>query len=173
MKRSLILLAVLLQMLLLCTCGKEADIRGKLALPVRMTLCEKESGAVFNALIGSDRSEFDFLSPSGIKGVSLVITGTSAKAGCGESTRTLPGTAFPAQELLARAVNAVSGAKGAAGSGEGFYKYSIDETEILVYYDTESGSITSLTAKERGTRYDFTVVNAAEYEEQSYGDSRS
>ena len=134
MKRSLILLAVLLQMLLLCACGKEADIRGKLALPVRITLCEKESGAVFNALTG---------------------------------------TAFPAQELLARAVNAVSGAKGASGSGEGFYKYSIDETEILVYYDTESGSITSLTAKERGTRYDFTVVNAAEYEEQSYGDSRS
>lgn len=172
MKR-IALLTVMMFITLLCACGNEAAIRGRLSLPLRITLCEKESGAVFNAEIGAEQSSFDFLSPERVKDLSLSVSGSGVTAVCGESTRTLKSGAFPAQELLARAVNAVSGANGASGSGEGFYKYSIDETEILVYYDTENGSITGLTAKERGVRYDFTVVTAADNEEQSYGNGRS
>ncbi len=102
-------LTVMMFITLLCGCGNEAEIRGRLSLSPGIVPCEKESGAVSGAGIG----------------------------------------------------------------GDGFYKYSIDETEILVYYDTENGSITGLTAKERGMRYDFTVVTAADNEEQSYGNSRS
>ncbi len=166
MKKCLIFILLLgcIASLSCCNSQKKEDI---IRLPMKITAKLEGSDAVFTADIKENSCDIVFDGNHALAGTVLHFGEDANTATCGDFTREVKRGIFPAQESLIKALKAVGGNANAGVSTEKGVKYTIDEMTIMVYYDKDTRTLTSIRTEESGRRYDFTVVGLELYEEQS------
>jgi hypothetical protein len=166
MKKCLIFLLLIccVASLSCCNAQKSEDI---IRLPMRITAKLEGSDALFTADIKENCCDIVFDSNHALAGTVLHFGEEVNTATCGDFTREVKRGIFPAQESLIKALKAVGESENTGVSTENGVKYTIDEMTIMVYYDEDTKTLTSIRTEESGRRYDFTVVGLELYEEQS------
>ena len=166
MKRFLVLIMVSLT--LLCGCTAKYEPKDKFALPIKINAKLDGSDTLFTADIRSDGSDFCF-DEGKLKGLTLHFRENGNTIESGDFTRDVKAGIFPAQEAFARAVQLLATCENNGVQQENGMKYTIDETEIMVYYDKDTGLITGIGTEESGRRFDFVIITLEPYEAQSNG----
>lgn len=153
MKKTLICIA--LTMLLLFSCGKGAFENSiAVSLPICVTASLQGSDASFTAEITHECAVVSFEPSHTLAGTVLTISpdGNSVSVGDVLSRKVKKGI-FPAQEALTKAYSALAKLE----KIESDKKYTIDEMDIIVYYDKDSEQITAIETEENGRGFYFCI----------------
>ncbi|MBP5156199.1 MAG: hypothetical protein J6252_06440 [Clostridia bacterium] len=117
-------------------------------------------GTGMRAVIGEETWKISFYAPEACAG--LELRGGRGGDGCELSldgfVRAAGVDAFPVAKLLVSAVYAANGKGKTLAERDGMCEYTIDETDIMVYYDTESGNITAINAERDGKTFEYRVI---------------
>ncbi len=166
MKKNVVLIIMLC--FLFCGCENGADISKRFTLPIKLTVIPDGCNAGFTAYITENGSTVVFEEGHTLSSTELWFSesGNTAKIG-NTLTREIKKGIFPAQESLINAVNLLARTDKKGVADKNAVRYTIDETEIMVYYDKNSDSVTGIETEESGRCFGFTVVSLEPYEEQS------
>lgn len=152
MKKLLSLL--LIPLLLLSSCASSSSKALKnLSLPFNYKL--SFGGVPFFAEISEEKAVLTLENVA----FSLVFEGDKIKAYCGEYEREVCETDFKAPCLLVKTLREV---KNKPSVNKGLLTFALDESELLVYYNEDSGELTRLTIKRKGKEFTFDVISALE-----------
>ena len=171
MKKLSVLFTVIC--LILCGCSLKTPhekVAEAIAIPINITF-EVNSG-VWNAVITADGYTAVLLDGDTAElTLKSGANGTTAEAG--GFTREVDGAMFPAVQRFIKAVRAANNAEALTAESEGLCEYAIDEMQIMVYYDSDSGLITNIGTEDRLWRFDYRVITVGEYEGTGDGEGRS
>lgn len=167
MKKSIFVFAAVLLSVILVSCSESYSPKAKLALPLKITAKTAGSDSAFTAEITEAECRITFSGSEALSKTELLITPEGNKATDGGFTRSVPNGIFPPQETLIRALKLLNSSEANGVESENGIKYTIDETEIMVYYDKTTGVLTGIETEENGRRFKFTVLSLEPYETQS------
>ncbi len=167
MKKLILLLAVIVCALCSCADANAPDI--SISIPVKIMARLENDETVFKAEISEGSSRITFDEKFMADGLELIFSDGKGRATIGKYSREIDPKMFPAQEVFCRAIRIIASENSERSDIENGKKYSLDETVILVYYDTESKSITRIVTEERGRRFDFVIVGIEINESESIG----
>ena len=145
----------------LCSCAHEPPaitVKRALALPFEAEIACGET--VMHACVGEETWKVSFSAPEALCG--LKLRGESGASECEVSldgfVRAAGAESFPVAQLLVNAVYAANGKGETKAEREGICAYTIDETAVMVYYDTESGTVTAVSAEKNGKEFEYRVI---------------
>lgn len=169
MKRIVVFIVMLVA--LFCGCESAADISNRFTLPIKITAVADGSNAEFTAVIKENESRVTFGDGHTLSGTVLRFSDNGNTAEIGATLkREIKSGVFPAQEALINLSKRLAKNDKKGVVSKNTVIYTIDETEIMVYYDKNSDSITRIETEEGERHFGFTVVSLEPYEEQSNGD---
>lgn len=169
MKRAVLFIVMLVA--LFCGCDNASDISARFVLPIKITAVADGSNAEFTAYIQENESKITFAEGHTLSGTVLRFSDNGNTAEIGTTLkREIKSGVFPAQEALINLSKRLAKNDKKGVVIKNTVLYTIDETEIMVYYDKNSGSVTRIETEEGGKHFGFTVVSLEPYEEQSNGD---
>lgn len=153
--------SALLLPFLLCSCARvppAETVKTALRLPLEAEFACGETR--MRVYIAEESWKIGFSAPEAFEGLELRGGGTGN--GCELSldgfVRAVGVYAFPVAGLLVDAVYAANGKGKTKAERDGICEYTIDETDIMVYYDTESGNITAINAERDGKAFEYRVI---------------
>ncbi len=167
MKKALLLLILTLTALSGCTAKYEPG--ESFTLPMKITARLDNSDALFTADVRADGCDITFDEEHVLSGLTLRFREDGNTAGTGDFIRDVAVGTFPAQESFAKAIKLLSACEENGIETENGMKYTIDENEIMVYYDKDTGLITGIGTEESGRSFDFVIITLEPYEAQSNG----
>lgn len=145
----------------LCSCVKTPPaetVKKALCLPLEADFACGGTG--MHAVIDEESWKISFYAPEAFSG--LELRGGRGCDGCELSldgfVRAAGVEAFPAAKRLVSAIYAANGKGKTMAERDGMCEYTIDETVIMVYYDTESGTITAINAEQNGKTFEYRVI---------------
>lgn len=159
--------------LLLCGCaGISPDETVKNALSAPVKLCVECGGARMEALYSDESRYIVFTAPEELAGLKLEFDGRESGAVCGEYSLRCEKGDFPVFDCLEAALDAVNGRGVPTSERAGICEYALDENDIMVYYDEETGLVTEIITKGAAGRFEYRVLSAEKYGRESGGDDR-
>ncbi len=164
MKRILIFILTL-SLILLISCSKEQN-NPNFSIPLKISAKLSGTDVVFTANISEKSCDIVFEEPDELKNVILQFQEDVNIAKVGDFSREIKKNTFPAQESLINALRKIASCAEFT-AWEGGIKYTIDETDIMVYYDRDNGAINRIETEESGRRFCFDVIELEFYETQS------
>lgn len=168
MKKSVFVFAALIAVILV-SCSQSYSPKASLVLPLKLTAKTAGSDSAFTAEMTETECRITFSGSEALSKTELLITPEGNYATDGGFTRSVPNGIFPPQEMLVRALKLLNAHEASGVERENGIKYTIDETEIMVYYDKTTGVLTGIETEENGRRFKFTVLSLEPYETQSNG----
>ena len=172
MKKTVVFFIILFTFL--CGCNNQFEASEYFSLPMQMTVISDGSNTEFIVYIQEDQATVFFEEGHALSGTVLHFSESGNVAEIGTTLKCdIKKGIFPAQESLIKAVSMLSSTEQIGVPKGNAISYTIDETEIIVYYDKNSDSITRIETEEGGKRFGFTVVSLIPDEEQSGSDYTS
>lgn len=153
MKKLLSLLLILLLFLSSCASASSKAFKN-LSLPFNYKL--SFGGVPFSAEITPEKAVLTLENVA----FSLVFEGDKIKAYCGEYEREVYETDFKVPCLLVKTLREIKNKPSPVNKG--LLTFALDESELLVYYNEDSGDLTRLTIKRKGKEFTFDVISALE-----------
>lgn len=169
MKKSIFVFAAVLFAVILISCSESYSPKDRLALPLKITAKTAGSDSAFTAEMTVSECRITFSGSEALSKTELLISPDGNTATDGGFTRSVPEGIFPPQEMLFRALKLLDSSETGGIESENGIKYTIDETEIMVYYDKTTGVLTGIETEESGRRFKFSILSLEPYETQSNG----
>ena len=144
-------------------------VRSALAFPLEIAAVS--NGASFVMRAEEDGFTAEFSAPDGMKGLRIISRPDGLAAEEGGFARDCGKAGFPIAENLYRALKTAQADVPDAES-DGRCDYSIDETAITVYYDSDSGIVTDINTEEAGVRFEYRILSAFRDERTGNGEDR-
>lgn len=167
MKKLLIPLLIVLSIIFI-GCSVQNEPADRFTLPLRITASLDGSEARFTADIFEGGCDIVFEEGHALSGTVLHLRPDGSTASVGKTlTRDIKNGTFPAQESLITAILFLSATEEKGVINENTARYTIDEMTIMVYYDTNTDSITRIETEEGGRRFGFNIASLEPYEAQS------
>ena len=166
MKRILFLLIFIIT-LSLSGCKSTPDVKEQITLPMCFTACTKGSDSPYSVYVTRDYCDIEFIGKDLPSGARLHFEQGKSSSTVGEFSFETDEDSFPAMKALINAIRALATSEISGTATENGVKYTIDETDILVYYDIETEVITGIRTKELGRVFEFTLTDLKPYEAQS------
>ena len=160
--------------LLFCSCGAVPPgetVKNALLLPA--TISVTCGNSAFSAYVHSEGFEVEYTAPRALEGVELRGGPAGVFVAADGYSREVGEKVFPAAEGFVKAVRAISDAEKPDEESAGFCRYAIDEMQIMVYYDLDSGLITNILTEDETARTEYGVVSIVNDERTGHGDGRS
>ena len=159
---------IIISVIFICGCGN-GDIKNKFALPLELT-ASLNGKDYFIQRITQEGYILSFDKEHPLFGLNIEIWGDKGTATVADFVCPVESGYFPAQHCLARAVRLLNERDISAVKTKKGFKYTIDETVILVYYDNDTKQVIGIEAEENGRRFYFSVRAITPYEKPSNGE---
>ena len=149
------------------SCDSYTDPKDTIVFPLKVTAKLNGSDDIFTADIFEGGCDVTFDSSHPFSSIELKLRDDGNTATSGDFNRTVANGTFPVQEALVKAFRSLEKTEILGTETENGIKYTIDEMNIMVYYDKSAKLITGIETEEGGRRFDFTVIGLELYEGQS------
>ncbi len=169
MKKTLALIIISVMVTFICGCNNGKDIKSRFSLPLEIT-ASLNGKDYFIQQITDEGYTLSFDKEHPLYGVNIEIWGDKGTATVEDFTRPAESRYFPAQHDLARAIRLLNKSDISAAKTKNGFKYTIDETVILVYYDNDTKQVIGIETEENGRRFYFSVRAITPYEKPCNGE---